>query len=299
MVAKSLKQRITESRRLLKNQYAYLDDTGSFGTFIDYEKFDDLGTDKIAASRLLLQNPYAYLNDLGEFSAAEDFSYMHPDALRVLSQQVDGKYSSLARNKEKNGRHSGAEIEAKAITLQRRMWQDRSRIWPNADPLDPIDVLDPAIALGLIGYDFDLEETLGQHFSDGKQIEVAGTIDASSRRVRISRQFPSDVRNFTAAHELGHALFHDARGLHRDRPLDGTTMSREPIELEADKFASYFLMPRKLIEARFEHFFGTGQFVLSNDTSFALARGTSLDLARNCRTLRDLSRILASAESYN
>lgn len=255
--------------------------------------------DKITASRRLMQNPYAYLNEFGGFSAAQDSSYIQPDAFRGFPQQAKGKYSSLVRNKRKNCHHSSAGIEKKAIHLQRRMWQDRSEIWFDAVPSSPVDMLDPAVAFRLIGYDFDLDETLGQYFSDGKPIEVAGTIDDLSKQVRISRQFPYDVRNFTAAHELGHALLHDARGLHRDKPLDGATISREPIEIEADKFASYFLMPEKLVRACFQGRFATDNFFLNEETSFALARGSSLDLKRNCKNLRYLCRVLASAESYN
>lgn len=298
-MAKSLDDKITESRRLLRNQYAYLNDVGSYSALPAGEAASAPSLDKITASRRLLQNPYAYLNELGGFSAAQDSSYIHSDAFRGLPQQAKGKYSSLVTNKPKNSRHSTIEIEKKASNLQRRMWRDKSEIWFDAVPSNPVDMLDPAVAFRLIGYDFDLDETLGQYFSDGKQIEVAGTIDDSSKRVRISRQFPYEVRNFTAAHELGHALLHDARGLHRDKPLDGATISREPIEIEADKFASYFLMPRKVVRAWFQSLFSTDNFFLNEETSFALARGSSLDLKRNCKTLRDLSRVLASAESYN
>lgn len=298
-MAKSFKQRIIENRLLYMNQYAYLDDTGSYSAVIDGEMVYDQSIDKIAASRRLLQDPYAHLDDFGGFSASEIPAGIQPDALRTMSQQVEGKYSALVSNKRGNRRYTNAEIEAKATDLQRKMWQDRNEIWLVAAPSNPIDILDPGIAFRLTGYDFDLVESLGQDFHDGKQIEVAGLIDDTSKQVRISRQFPYDVRSFTAAHELGHALLHDARGLHRDRPLDGTSVSREPIEREADKFASYFLMPGKLVKARFEAHFGTSCFSLNDDTSFALTRGTSLDLRKDCKTLRDLSRILASAMSYN
>lgn len=281
------------------NPYAYLNDLGSYSVILDGETVEVQTTDKIAASRRLLQDPYAYLDDLGGFSAAEDSAHGQPGASHAIPQQAEGRYSFLIANERTKGRHSNAEIEATALDLQRRMWQERDQIWPDGAPSDPIGILDPSIAFKLLGYDFDIEETLGQFFMDGKQIEVAGSIDDSSMQARISRQFQYEVRNFTAAHELGHALLHEARGLHRDRPLDGGTMSREPIEIEADKFATYFLMPAKLVRARFENLFGTGKFILNQDTGFALARGTALDLNRDCRSLRDLSRILAGAESYN
>lgn len=298
-MAKSSSQRVTENRRLLKNQYAYLNDIGSYSAMVDGKRIDVPSIDKLAASRRLLQNPYAYLNEFGGFSTADDSSSTPPDAFRALPPKAEGKFSSLLKNKQKDHHLSNAEIEAKVVKLQRMMWQEREKIWIDSAPPNPIEILDPAIALKLIGYDFALDETLGQYFSDGRQIEVAGTIDDASMQVRISRQFAYDVRNFTAAHELGHALLHNARGLHRDRPLDGATISREPIEIEADKFASCFLMPEKLVKKCFGELFGIGNFVLNEDTSFALSRGNSLNLGRDCRSLRNLSKILASTESYN
>ena len=281
------------------NQYAFLDDTGSYSAVIDSQRVSDRSAEKIAESRRLLQDPYAYFNEFGGYSAAEDSRWPQQNAHVEFPRNLTEKYSSLLRNKQKNRRYSDSEIEAKAIEVQRMMWLDKDQIWPDALPSNPICVLDPATAFRLFDFDFDLEESLGQYFNDGKQLEVAGIIDDSSRRVRISRKFPPHVRSFTAAHELGHALLHEARGLHRDRPLDGTCISREHIEREADKFASYFLMPGKLIRASFETHFGTSQFLLNDDTGFALSRGTTLDLKGGCRSLRDLSRILASAESYN
>lgn len=298
-MAKSSSARIAENRQLLKNQYAFLNDIGSYSAMVDGERVDVPRNDKIAASRRLLQDPYAHLNEFGGFSAADDSSCVPRDAFRALPKSVEGRFSWLARNKRKNHRHSIAELESKAVDLQRRMWQERSQIWFDSAVPNPIDILDPAIAFRLIGYDFDLRETLGQYFIDGRQIEVAGIIDDISREVRISRQFAYDVRNFTAAHELGHALLHDATGLHRDRPLDGAMRAREPIEFEADKFASYFLMPKKLLSARFARIFGSDSFSLNEQTAFALARGNSLDLDKDRMTIRDLSRILAGAESFN
>lgn len=280
------------------NPYAYLDETGSFSASVNGENTKGPSIEKIAASRRLLQDPYAYLDEVGMYSAAGDPAHDESDRFRASGPQVGKKYESLVR-KRTNRRYSMEEIEAKARELQVLMWQDRDKIWPGADLSDPIQILDPAIAASLIGYDFDLAETLGQYVINGKQIEVAGTIDNSSNEVRISRQFSYEVRNFTAAHELGHAFLHDATGLHRDRPLDGTAISRERVELEADKFASYFLMPGKLVKARFRALFGTDYFVLNEATSFALARGNALGLRNKSTSLRDLSKTLASAESYN
>jgi hypothetical protein len=152
----------------------------------------------------------------------------------------------------------------------------------------------------LLGYDCRLEETLGQFYSDGKLVEVAGTLRKRARQVRISRQFPHTVCNFTAAHELGHTLLHDTgTSLHRDRPLDGATLSRTTVEIEADKFASFFLMPKKQVQSAFERFFRTDLFTLNENTTFALGWGDYEMLSGKCQSLRQLSCLLAGATRYS
>jgi|WetSurMetagenome_2_1015567.scaffolds.fasta_scaffold62987_1 Zn-dependent peptidase ImmA (M78 family) len=294
----SLHDRIIESRRLLQNPYAYLDGNDGYSALPRVACTTSALAVDIAKSRKRLEDPYAYLDDVGGFSATRNTLHSQVESRCMLPHGMVGKYSSFAHGANKKSHYANDVLEKKAKDLHAMMWRDKSQIWLDNVPANPIAMLNPELAFQLIGYDYSLNETLGQYHADGKQIEVAGIIDATSRQVCISRQFSHEVRNFTAAHELGHALCHDARGLHRDRPLDGTTMSREKIEIEADKFASYFLMPAKLVKACFKRHFGTEHFFLNDDTRFALGRGVSSDRT-NCRTLRDLSRVLASAESYN
>ena len=274
---KSLSEKIAEDRRLKQNPYAYLNDAGHYSAYSEASRND------ITKGRLLLQNPYAYLNESGGFSAqANDHNLWERDCDMPL----------------KRDHYSDSEIERLARNLQVKMWQNRTRIWKNAAPTNPIKVLDPVIALKLIGYDCDIDETLGQFYSDGKPVEVAGTIDNQSKRVRISRQFSQTIRSFTAAHELGHALLHNTAKLHRDRPLDGSSISRNSIEFQADKFATFFLMPQKLVRTIFERMFLTNKFYLNETTSFALGYDY-LDLKNKHMSLRQLSRMLASTERYN
>lgn len=278
-MAKTFDDRIHESRRLLQNQYAYLDDSGSFSAMPKYNERSEATGHEIAKSRLKLQNPYAHLNESGKFSALKNFSHVS--------------------NAAKSRRYSIEDIELHAKNLQKSIWQHRAKIWPDRIPSNPIDMLDPVVALQFIGYDCGLDETLGQFRSNDKLIEVAGTIDNRTKKVRISRQFAHDIRGFTAAHELGHALLHETGALHRDRPLDGTSTSRNSVEFEADKFATFFLMPRKLVQAKFKRLFLSDNFSLNEATAFALGRGNYEALKKNCKTLRQLSRVLASAENYN
>lgn len=272
-------------------------------------------TEKITASRLLLGNQYAYLNDRGSYSAlpaanepqqargAAAPSHVAADRRRLQDPYAhmdgDGGFSALAEEPKRQARYTNAELEQKAKDLQRMLWEAKDQIWVNGAPTDPTEMLDPSLALKFIGFDYELADTLGRYRNDGQPVEVAGIIDRQTRTVRISRQLPYHVRAFTAAHELGHALLHAATGVHRDRPLDGSAPSRDVMELEADKFAAYFLMPEKLVRARFAANFGTECFRLTEATAFALLRGSLVDAQKKCKTLRDLSRLLATADRYN
>ena len=58
-------------------------------------------------------------------------------------------------------------------------------------------------------------------------------------------------------------------------------------------------MPEKQVRLAFRDMFLTDCFELSEDTAFALNAGSLDSLRDRCRTLRDLSRILAGATQYN
>ena len=193
-------------------------------------------------------------------------------------------------------------IEQAARILQESLWRRRHELWPDGVPGDPVDLLDPAIALDVIDFEFDMSETLGQFSSGGATFEVAGVIDRPGKRVQISPQMPFNTRRFTAAHELAHALLHEGVRMHRDRPLDGPGQergTRDKVEKEADKFASFFLMPENLVRNRFRQFFLCDKFALHADTIFALDPSGSMQLQDCKKTLRELARILADAVSYN
>jgi len=257
-------------------------------------------SDRITASRRLLQEPYAGLSKDGNLDASPNASHTQRHVAQGFPQELIHKYTAQEAATQIKPRYSSIEIEQRARSLQVGLWKDRDLIWPYATPQNPINVLDPMVALRLFGYDCELNETLGQYSSDGKQVEVAGTLDKRTRQVRISHRFENAVRNFTAAHELGHVLLHDTgAALHRDRPLDGSTQSRTGIEFEADKFASFFLMPAKQVQASFERIFLTDQFTLNEATAFALGQGDYETLCKKCKTLRQLSRLLAKAKHYN
>lgn len=293
---KVLKSRLSLNRLLLENPYAHVE---YLEPEFEHQQLTKSLNERIHESRKILQDPYAYLDDSGGYSVSVGEIGVRVDtklAVCCESDAVNGKIKEGARSR----RRSSKEIETLAKNLQTRLWRERGKLWDGVPPADPIELLDPEIALRLVGYDYSVEDGLGTHIVRGGHIEVAGLIDRANKRVHISRQFPMNVRTFTAAHELGHAVLHTGfGGLHRDRPLDGASISRDASEWEADKFATFFLLPEKLIKARFASLFGTDFFELNDDTSFALSGSSVAEVRAKCPTRRDLARLLASAERFN
>lgn len=292
---KPLKARIAELRHLHQNPYAFIEylDELDEPTSVPMELADADGA-MLSASRKVLEDPYAYLDGNGGFSAG-----IAEAAAITRSNDAGSKGAHAAPANNQKRRYNDAEIEAKAIALQRRLWRERDQLWEGAPPTNPIEVLDIRKALGLVGYDLVFESGLGN--DPRTHIEVAGLIDRDAKVVKASLQFVEPAyQRFTLAHELGHAVLHpDGGGIHRDRPLDGVKRSREPGEREADRFATFFLMPEKLLRECFLQRFGTECFVLTDDTAFALSRTTSDAVQKKNPTQRHFARTLAVAETYN
>lgn len=258
-------------RRALQNQYALIEHLeADSGATVSSSSSD---ADSVRASRTLLQDPYAHLDDSGTYDTADD---------GVLGPELT---------------YSLSEIESRAREIQLQLWRGRRRA---AFIDDPVALLDPQAALGLLGYQCTLEEGLGTFLGKGKPIEVAGLIDQSAKIVRLSRQFPKEVRLFTTAHELGHAPLHANKlVIHRDRSLDGATVARDPIEREADRFAAAFLMPAKLVRNRFKRNFVLDSFFLTDEIAYAAGGMSVQDFLSHYPTRRHIARLLASSELFN
>jgi hypothetical protein len=85
---------------------------------------------------------------------------------------------------------------------------------------------------------------------------------------------------FTCAHEVGHWVFHRqyAKEVNRNRPQELSIIchserAREPIEWQADYFASCLLMPEEAVKATFARMCGSKPILLEN------VRGTILSSA--------------------
>jgi Zn-dependent peptidase ImmA (M78 family) len=209
----------------------------------------------------------------------------------------DSLYNDIC--KKKKTYYTREEIETRAKEMRHIIWKNQDNIWNGDVPNDAVKMLDPSIAAHLIGFNCEEVSSLGAGYMNGNPFEVAGIIDNKLKKIHISTQYPKEVQNFTLAHELGHAVLHRETGLHRDRPMDGAKLSSNETEREADIFATAFLMPEKLMRSKFREFFLTDRFVLNEGTAFALGFYDYSLFIKRFKTLRQLSRILATTERFN
>lgn len=288
MMDKDFREQIGKSRILLQNPYAYLGANG------DYEAVCPDRAMDVHEERRLLQDPYAFLDEHGNYTRPHEEGEQTPVGRPIRANELLGRWNKGRRFKKQ-------EIAEIAKRLQRQIWNHRAEIWPSRKDISPLEVLDPEMALKCIGYTVDIQESLGRLTGNRESSEIAGIINADEHVVHVSRRFDPRIRKFTMAHELGHAVLHSQTGLHRDRPVDGTPgeQSRSAIEIEADIFAAFFLLPERQVRSAFEKLFLTSQFRLTEDTAFALNVGSLQSLQDHCRTLRDLSRFLADTRQYN
>lgn len=285
---------IRQRRKALEDPYAYME---------ELDRAEDrsvalpaASSQEVSVSRKLLGNPYAHIASSGDFAALPP---LRPEDAGVIWRT---RAVSLhdAVGEDSAPAYTDAEIEAKVREVHTLLWHERARLWADKVPEDPIALLDPMIALRALGYDAQYQPGLGRLRGSGGAVEVAGLIDTRAKRVLVGEQFSSSVRAFTAAHELGHAVLHSNIGvLHKDKPLEGGTTADDPIETQASKFAARFLMPSKLLRARFLELFLADEFVLTEETAFALIGRSIEDLVRIAPSRRKVSRLLARAARYN
>lgn len=295
---KTIDSRIFNARKRLGNPYAFLDGNGEYSAEFTVKSSEvrEATAKEIAESRRKYENPYAHVDANGHLTGIIGSC---PASHKIDFTPIWRIRKALS---QKSARSRDAGISSIARILQKEMWKNREDIqWKHGVPDNPVELLKPDVAAGLVGFDVKLEESLGQFDSVGKTVEIAGIIDRRENRISISRQFAPAVRNFTMAHELGHALLHEGTQLHRDRGSDGSLI-REPndrTEIDADRFAVHFLMPEKLVRKRFQERFLTNKLEINDDTAFALIGENTAKLRSKYNSLRSLSRFIAEVEQYN
>ena len=199
-----------------------------------------------------------------------------------------------------NSIRSNSELEELVKRLQNTLWLQRDKIWKQNPPENPIEILQPDVVLKkVMNYTYLESDNLGVYEHNGELSEIAGLINKNQNLVQISRNFPVETMNFTAAHELGHALLHQQTEMHRDRPIDGSVNTPRSLEeIQADKFATYFLMPQKLLKEVFSLIFEMPTFVINEATVLAVRGGSVGAFRQQCNNIRGLARILASVDYY-
>lgn len=222
--------------------------------------------------------------------------------VKILEDEVSGRmtlYRNVHNFLEKskvNGNWNDTEIEKLASEFQNLLWINHKAIW-GTTLANYQEILNPQIIFDEV-FDYSVGEFSSLE-NDIDGTECAGFIDQSQRHFVLSNKYSDKVKNFTAAHELGHALFHNQTILHRDMPLDGTDFGpRSHVERQADKFATYFLMPGKLVKQTFIELFGTKRLSADDTTAFNLIRSTQNDLRSKVKNKREFALKLAAAEIY-
>ena len=231
---------------------------------------------KLHLDRLRLQNPYAHVEQLCSKEECQPLR-RRPQALSTSDQAV----------------------AAAVAEVHRQLWHRRREFWGDQVPTDAIKLLNVDHAFTLQGYHLSYVADVGQRVGRGNDLEVAGVIDRDRREVRISPMLPEVVQRFTAGHELAHAVLHPlAGGIHRDRPIKGSARSSDPQERDADRFSTFFLMPEKLLAARFSAVFHTEVFELNDQTRMALGSAAEPFQGKTVQR-RVLARVLAGLGRYN
>ena len=178
-------------------------------------------------------------------------------------------------------------IEKEARRLQFEIWHQRHMLFKLGVP-PPHLMFTPAIAAQVL--QVSLNE-IPRIESGQAGFEVAGTLDRSRGIITVSKIFSSQVRRFTAAHELGHYSLHRQLGnygaVHRDRPIFGlVTGGRPEPEQEADYFGACFLAPEKLVREEFARRFGTQPLRLDETLAWHLCGDSYTDLYVEPRRLK-------------
>ncbi len=285
----SAQKEISQSRLLYQNPYSYLDDEGAFSAESFFSETNEQSV--LAQHKKNLQNPYAFIDDTPT-SSIEDTNIQSSN-FKMLTEEVFKGIKS-------DEKLTTQQINTAVNKLKSLIWKHRVFLWDGNCPNNNIDYLDPERILIALGFQVYRHSTLGTFIYKGDVYEVAGEIDRDKNRINLSEQEPHISRNFTLAHELGHALIHSQNGLHRDPPpKDRSNFKREQTEREADKFAALFLMPEKLVRAEFKEIFMVEKFELTQERIYALNPSNNDKYNKIIASRKELALHLARTESYN
>ena len=135
-------------------------------------------------------------------------------------------------------------IIRQAIMLQKTLWDERKHLTiANID--DPIQVLDPMVIMEYLNLNLKNPKNLGiltiivklQEYSIGLKIKFM-----------LQKSLSQSHEGLQQSTKLVTLFYMKGMVYHRDRPLDGSRSSRNIVEIQADRFAAEFLMPKSLLK---------------------------------------------------
>jgi Zn-dependent peptidase ImmA (M78 family) len=191
------------------------------------------------------------------------------------------------------------EIAVKAKELQIEVYKKLKAANPRQDP-SPYRCLDPELICEHLGIRYESISEIGyERFTGGRMV---GLMDRQAKKIVVAGGDPWPQMRFTAAHEIGHWVLHGDLTMHRDRPnihgdIFNQNLSSE--ELEANYFACYLLMPRRMIIKEFVKRFGPQPLEI-NDLSAHWLRPDSPDAVfRSSAYSLDLYIFAAGCHHFN
>jgi len=185
---------------------------------------------------------------------------------------------------------SQSSLEGDVRRLHERLWVEARRAgYTGADRL--FASIDPYFAAEMLGYSVEFSSDQREDLTCTKRQGIVATLDNKRRNIWVRSSQNDPEKRFCVAHELGHLVRHPGISFHRDRTAGFLSNRRPPMELEADRFASNFLMPARLVRNEFEGRFGDIRSINRDDLMFYLG----LQGKRRPTSIRDWSLALATA----
>jgi hypothetical protein len=194
------------------------------------------------------------------------------------------------------------EIDRRSYELRQDIFDNRHLFWGDRRPRG-LEVAEPQFAAQLLGFDLQYHDSLDLMLP-GMRKNTAGVFCRKQGFIVVARRFGDLVTRFTAAHEVGHALYHEhdiSPLMHRDLPIGGLEHAAEnDIEREANHFAACFLMPRKYVADQFKIRFPSDGPLTVDDAAVHHLRVYARDsLLYPTPGSLDRERIFARARSWN
>lgn len=216
-------------------------------------------------------------------------------SIKVLQSSIEKEKKSQDKIANVLSKVSVTDIEKTVRALQIELYNESS-----IKDFDSVSNAEKAFAF--LGYEIKNDLSLGSFNDYDGNTETAGTVDNVKKMVWLATKFPDPVKRYTLAHELGHAILHHKtmRTLHRDRGIDSRleNSKRSKIEVQADRFAAFFLMPRLEMKRQFKARFNSENLKINDDVAFYIAGIGLGELKRRFRNKREISKLFASTTSY-